>query len=143
MTDVENAKAAGFLGYSGFSTIYGELTAELPFNHCDAQMFGRVTTGAGAVVTKDVAPYSIVVGSPARHIRYRLPEPLAAQVLAPEWWGWDLSGIPGQRDYTDPAAFLRRFHAARDSGRLNRLAPPVITITAQRLSANSAAMLAP
>ena len=27
--------------------------------------------GAGSIVTKDVAPYSIVAGNPARHIRYR------------------------------------------------------------------------
>ena len=40
------ARAAGFLGYAGFGTIYGELTAELPFNHCDAQIFGAVRVGA-------------------------------------------------------------------------------------------------
>lgn len=34
--------------------------------------------GAGAVVTKDVAPYSVVGGNPARVIKYRFEEPVTA-----------------------------------------------------------------
>ncbi len=36
--------------------------------------------GAGAIVTKDVAPWSIVAGNPARHIRDRRPQPPARPV---------------------------------------------------------------
>lgn len=44
---------------------------------------------AGAVVTKDVAPYTIVAGTPARHLRDRQPKHVADRLIALEWWDWD------------------------------------------------------
>ena len=45
--------------------------------------------GAHAVVAKDVAPYSIVVGNPARHIRYRHGVAEIEYLLELKWWDWD------------------------------------------------------
>nr|WP_302480193.1 CatB-related O-acetyltransferase [Sphingomonas bacterium] len=51
--------------------------------------------GAGAVVTKDVAPYAIVVGAPARLLRWRFePEAIAALGRA-RWWRYGTAAIDG------------------------------------------------
>lgn len=42
--------------------------------------------GAGAVVTKDVPPYAIVVGNPAKVLRYRLTPEQIEKVEASRWW---------------------------------------------------------
>ena len=42
--------------------------------------------GACAVVASDVAPYSIVVGNPARLIRKRFSEDMIAQLMMLRWW---------------------------------------------------------
>jgi len=44
--------------------------------------------GAGAVVTKDVPPFAVAVGNPARVLRFRFPEEIRAALLAIAWWDW-------------------------------------------------------
>jgi phosphonate metabolism protein (transferase hexapeptide repeat family) len=43
---------------------------------------------AGSIVTKDVMPYTIVAGNPARPIRQRFPTQIAARMAMLEWWHW-------------------------------------------------------
>lgn len=43
---------------------------------------------AGAVVHKDVEPYAIVAGVPAKRIRYRFSEESIRQFLRIRWWEW-------------------------------------------------------
>ena len=43
---------------------------------------------SGAIVTKDVAPYAIVGGNPAKHIRWRFDEPTRLILEQSAWWDW-------------------------------------------------------
>lgn len=51
--------------------------------------------GAGSVVSKDVAPYSVVGGLPAKEIKKRFPEEVAFRLMATEWWNYDIGLLRG------------------------------------------------
>lgn len=54
--------------------------------------------GAGAVVTKDVAPYTIVAGVPAKPIRQRFAPEIVEKLLRTCWWEWDHATIQARFD---------------------------------------------
>ena len=45
--------------------------------------------GAKSVVTKDVEPYAIVAGNPARFKKYRFSKEQIEKLLEIKWWDWD------------------------------------------------------
>jgi acetyltransferase-like isoleucine patch superfamily enzyme len=51
--------------------------------------------GTRAVVTRDVAPYSIVAGNPARHVRYRFDQDVIEALVRVRWWDWPENKIRG------------------------------------------------
>ena len=64
-----------------------------------AFILSGVTIGDGAViaaravVVKDVKPYEIVGGNPAKHIKYRFSESQIDSLLKIKWWNWDIEKI--------------------------------------------------
>jgi virginiamycin A acetyltransferase len=83
-----------------------------------------VTIGHGAVVaaasvvTRDVPPYAIVAGNPARVVRMRFAEPDVEHLLRAAWWNWPI-GLITQHARTIMAgtpAELERIAAQRPRG---------------------------
>jgi hypothetical protein len=63
--------------------------------------------GAGAVVTKDVPPYAVVVGNPAKVLRYRFKPELIEALLDTQWWDLPADVIRGL-PLLDPQACVER-----------------------------------
>lgn len=72
--------------------------------------------GLGSVVVKDVPPYAIVGGNPAKIIRMRYPPEVVEEFLALKWWDFpdediseliDLLQQPDEREFLDAAWELK------------------------------------
>lgn len=65
----------------------------------DCLIMPGVKIGNGAivasrsVVTRDVTPYSIVGGNPAKEIKKRFPDDVIAEMEKIKWWDWDVRKI--------------------------------------------------
>jgi virginiamycin A acetyltransferase len=53
--------------------------------------------GAGSVVTKDIPPYCIAVGNPAKVIKKRFCESVIEQLIEIKWWDWSDAKIQRNR----------------------------------------------
>lgn len=72
--------------------------------------------GAGAVVTEDVDPYTIVVGIPAKPVGRRFSPKTEKRIEATEWWDWDHETLSERLDdFRDLDSFLQK-HAPTASG---------------------------
>jgi len=74
--------------------------------------------GARAMVLEDVPPYAIVVGQPARVLRYRFPEPLIERFLEASWWRFEpkvISTLPANEPERFLDAFAERLEKDRPS----------------------------
>jgi acetyltransferase-like isoleucine patch superfamily enzyme len=90
----------------------------------DAAVLSGVTVGDGgviaakALVTKDVPPYAIVGGNPARVIAYRFTDEQRAALLEIRWWDWP-ENIVLERvaalNGGDVEAFIERYRPQRSS----------------------------
>lgn len=65
--------------------------------------------GARSVVAGAVPPYAVVIGNPARVLRYRFAAEMVARLLALAWWEWPeerINALLPQLLAEDPPAFL-------------------------------------
>lgn len=79
----------------------------------DSVILSGITLGVGCVVgansfvNKDIPPYAIVAGSPAKIIKYRFDEQIIKQLLQSEWWNKNLDELRKYAPYFNkPAEFL-------------------------------------
>jgi phosphonate metabolism protein (transferase hexapeptide repeat family) len=64
---------------------------------------------AGAVVTRDVEPYAIVAGVPAKRIKWRFEQSVRERMIALSWWDWEhdkLAGAIADMQELSPADFI-------------------------------------
>lgn len=90
-----------------------------------------IGTGAviasGAVVVKDVPPYAIVGGNPAKIIKYRFEAPLIDRLLASQWWTYHVKDFY-ELDVRDPNKFLDGFEKRVSDQLIHPYAPKKINL---------------
>jgi phosphonate metabolism protein (transferase hexapeptide repeat family) len=65
--------------------------------------------GAGAVVTKNIGPYEVAVGVPAKVIKTRFPDDMIEKILRSGWWNWDRATLKSNfNDLLDMGLFLNK-----------------------------------
>lgn len=91
----------------------------------------RIGTGAvvaaGSVVVKDVPPFAIVGGNPARIIRYRFDEKTIEHILASAWWRFHVRDFAGL-DMQDLHGFLDGLAERIEAGSVTEYKPEPIDI---------------
>lgn len=96
-----------------------------------------VTIGDGAViaarsvVTKDVPPYAIVAGVPARVLKYRFEPEVIEELLRLSWWRYGLTALGGV-DFTDIHQAIAMIDHNIASGKARLYQSPLVRLDAQR-----------
>ena len=87
--------------------------------------------GAGSVVTKDVPPYAIVVGNPAKIIRYRFPEDIIEKLLNISWWNWTSEELLSAKEYMQSNIFAFISKYEKESENLLNTQPTIPRLSPQ------------
>lgn len=74
----------------------------------------RIGTGAvvgsGAVVTKDIPPYAVAVGVPAKVIKMRFKSDVTEKIISTGWWDWDRTTLENRfQDFLNLETFLEKY----------------------------------
>ncbi|MET3713426.1 acetyltransferase-like isoleucine patch superfamily enzyme [Sphingomonas trueperi] len=84
---------------------------------------------AGSVVSKDVPPYAIVGGVPAKVIRQRFDDVTVARLRASRWWDYKYADF-AELDPTDPNRFLDGLEPMIANGKIERFEPGRVAVAA-------------
>jgi len=70
--------------------------------------------GMGSVVTKDILPYSIVGGVPAKVIKSRFPDDICEWMLKIQWWDFSDQKLEKYAScFSDPIEFIQRIQSEK------------------------------
>lgn len=78
---------------------------------------------ANSTVTKDVPPYAIVAGNPAKIVKYRFAEEIITKLLKISWWNWDSEMISARsEDFKGTISdFVEKYYKEADEKHNERL----------------------
>lgn len=92
----------------------------------DVVLKGGITIGDGAViaansvVTKDVPPYAVVGGIPARVIKYRFNTDVVKELLSIKWWEYNYPDLPDNNRCDDIDYFIKEMSDRIADGSLKK-----------------------
>ncbi|HFP0973998.1 TPA: CatB-related O-acetyltransferase, partial [Escherichia coli] len=90
----------------------------------DVVLKGGIAIGDGAViaansvVTKDVPPYAIVAGVPAKIIRFRFDSNVIDELLRIKWWNYNYSDLPDNNKCDDINYFVEEMNRLISDGNI-------------------------
>ncbi len=68
-----------------------------------------VVIGMGSIVTKDIKPYEVWAGNPAKFIKKRFPDGVDERIRITRWWGWEDERIQDYASFfNNPEKFLEK-----------------------------------
>lgn len=82
-------KRASKITYLGHDTWIGHGSMIKP----NVKIGNGAVIGQGSVVTKDIPPYAIAVGVPAKVIKFRFNDDIIKALERIKWWNWDYKKI--------------------------------------------------
>jgi acetyltransferase-like isoleucine patch superfamily enzyme len=85
--------------------------------------------GAYAVVTKDVPPYAVVVGNPAKIVKMRFSNKIIDDLQKSKWWDYAYTDFAGL-DFRNVPNFLELLREKVESGLLEKYIAPRVDIVA-------------
>ncbi|HIF9188418.1 CatB-related O-acetyltransferase [Photobacterium damselae] len=83
---------------------------------------------ANSVVTKDVPPYAVVGGSPAKIIKYRFPKEVVQELIQIEWWNYRWFDHKDLDLDLDIQAFISVFKELKNKEAIKYFYPQKITL---------------
>ena len=120
--DYHNVSSHPFFYTGGFDQLGGRMiigndvwigkNCQLKGTHKDKPLIigDGAVLAADSVVVKDVPPYAIVGGNPAKIIKYRFSQPVIEAMLRIKWWYWPLDKIEKHRkEFQNPEEFIKIF----------------------------------
>jgi hypothetical protein len=112
---------------SGFSTKIGNdvWIGQGAFIKSGVTIGDGAVVAAHAVVVKDVEPYAIVAGVPARTVRKRFDEPICAKLMELQWWNYCIYSIPDLR-FNDIGHCIETLSRHLDNGTIEPFSPSMI-----------------